>query len=366
MAQYEELSTLTVSEFVKVLTNSYTQMVKSKRPFKEFPATMLWGQPGVGKSQGVYEIAEALKATTHKSVQVCEVRLLLFNPIDLRGIPVANEDKTLAVWLKPKIFQMDESSQTINILFLDEISSAPASVQAAAYQLVLDRAVGEHKLPDNCLIIAAGNRTTDKSVAYKMPKALANRFLHINVESNFKDWKAWAITHGINSKIIGFLNFCPKLLNTFDDSDQIAFATPRTWEMASHILDNSDSLNEAFPLICGLVGSGAAYEFNTWCKVYKDLPDYQDIRKGKEHKVPTNASTLYALSAMMVENMHKDKTDSLALSYAIDYVNLLPPDYSTMIFKDLMLFEEEFKEVLMQNPAFSNWLRTKGRLLNGQ
>ena len=127
---------------------------------------MLWGPPGVGKSQGVRQIASEIREKTGKKVEVTDVRLLLFNPVDLRGIPTANEDKTLAVWLKPKIFQMDPSEDVINFLFLDEISAAPQSVQAAAYQITLDRTVGEHKLPENCVVIAAGNRVTDRSVAY--------------------------------------------------------------------------------------------------------------------------------------------------------------------------------------------------------
>ena len=102
---------------------------------------MLWGPPGIGKSQGVREIADNIKAKTGKKVHITDVRLLLFNPVDLRGIPTANADKTLAVWLRPQIFQMDAGDDTINILLLDEISAAPQSVQAAAYQITLDRTI---------------------------------------------------------------------------------------------------------------------------------------------------------------------------------------------------------------------------------
>lgn len=154
------------------------------------PSVMLWGPPGVGKSQAVREIARRNETdTSKKKVNVTDVRLLLFNPIDLRGIPTANADKTLAVWLKPQIFQMNPDDSVVNILFLDEISAASQSVQAAAYQITLDRVIGEHKLPDNCIVIAAGNRTTDKSVAYKMPKALANRLMHIEIVDSFSSWK---------------------------------------------------------------------------------------------------------------------------------------------------------------------------------
>ena len=181
------IPSMTVGKAVDKLSHAYTTVIQNRLPVKTMPSVMLWGPPGVGKSQAIRQIAKKIEDSTGKSVNVTDVRLLLFNPIDLRGIPTSNADKTLAVWLKPQIFQMDSDDNIVNILFLDEISAAPQSVQAAAYQITLDRVVGEHKLPDNCIVIAAGNRTTDKSVAFKMPKALANRLMHVEIEGSFKD-----------------------------------------------------------------------------------------------------------------------------------------------------------------------------------
>ena len=183
------IPSMNIGKVVSQLTEAYTSVIKSNLPLKTLPSVMLWGPPGVGKSQAIRQLAKEIEQETGKKTVVTDVRLLLFNPIDLRGIPTSNADKTLAVWLKPQIFQMDDSENIVNILFLDEISAAPQSVQAAAYQITLDRVVGEHKLPENCIVIAAGNRTTDKSVAFKMPNALANRLLHIEVQGNFKSWK---------------------------------------------------------------------------------------------------------------------------------------------------------------------------------
>ena len=227
-----------------------------QQSLKEMSSIMLWGPPGVGKSQAIRQIAKKIEDSTGKSVNVTDVRLLLFNPIDLRGIPTSNADKTLAIWLKPQIFQMDSGDDIINILFLDEISAAPQSVQAAAYQITLDRVVGEHKLPDNCIVIAAGNRTTDKSVAFKMPKALANRLMHIEIEGSFNSWKQWAISSGVNDKVIGFLSFRQNYLMGFDSgSDDLAFPTPRAWEMVSNILNGiDDNIDNMFSLIAGIVG----------------------------------------------------------------------------------------------------------------
>jgi MoxR-like ATPase len=198
------ITKVTIEKAVAQLAAAYTAVINGGNTVTLLPSVMLWGAPGVGKSQGVRQLAEALESGTGKTVHVHDVRLLLFNPIDLRGIPTANADKTLAIWLRPKIFQMDGSADVINILFLDELSAAPPSVQAAAYQITLDRTVGEHKLPGNCIVIAAGNRITDQSVAFKMPKALANRLCHLEIECDFESWKRWAMKKGIHEKIIGF------------------------------------------------------------------------------------------------------------------------------------------------------------------
>ena len=265
---------MTVKKLVTQLSEAYSTILNKGLPVSQMPSVMLWGPPGIGKSQAVRQIAREIEQDTGKKTHVTDVRLLLFNPIDLRGIPTANADKTLAVWLRPQIFDMDASDDTVNILFLDEITAAPQSVQAAAYQITLDRVVGEHRLPDNCIVIAAGNRTTDKSVAFKMPKALANRLLHIEVIGSFSAWKEWAIRSGVNEKVIGFLSFRQNLLMSFDpSSDDLAFATPRSWEMVSSLLNGvSDDVNEMYSLIAGLVGSGAAIEFQTWTRVYSELP----------------------------------------------------------------------------------------------
>lgn len=256
---------MNVGKMTELLADSYSTLINNNEPIRTMPSVMMWGPPGVGKSQAVRQIAKEIEARTNKKTVVTDVRLLLFNPIDLRGIPTANADKTLAIWLKPQIFQMDTNEDIVNILFLDEISAAPQSVQAAAYQITLDRVVGEHKLPDNCIVIAAGNRVTDKSVAFKMPKALANRLLHIEVEGNFDSWKEWAIKSGVNYKVIGFLSFRRNYLMNFDaKTEDLAFSTPRSWEMVSNILNNINSnVAEMYQLIAGLVGTGIAIEFKS-------------------------------------------------------------------------------------------------------
>lgn len=361
------IPSMSAGNMVEKLSSVYCTLIQNHYPIKTMPSVMLWGPPGVGKSQAIRQIAKNIGERTSKKVNVTDVRLLLFNPIDLRGIPTSNKDKTLAIWLKPQIFQMDTSNEVVNILFLDEISAAPQSVQAAAYQITLDRVIGEHKLPENCIVIACGNRTTDKSVAFKMPKALANRLMHIEINYSFKSWKEWAMHSGINKKVLGFLSFRQSYLMNFDEkSDDFAFCTPRSWEMVSNLLNFvSDDIDDMFPLISGIVGSGVAIEFRTWAKVYKDLPDIEDVFDGKTMVIPTGTDAMYALISSMsaYARDHKNEMDRIANS--IRYADKMPPDFSAILLKDYMYIDEHYKEKLMNIPEFVTWLQTKGRLMNG-
>lgn len=358
---------VTVDGLVNTLSEAYCGLIRRGLPMRAFPSVMLWGAPGVGKSQAVREIADRIRAETGKKVSVTDVRLLLFNPIDLRGIPTANADKTLAVWLKPQIFDMDGGKDVVNLLFLDEISAAPQSVQAAAYQIVLDRVVGEHALPENCIVIAAGNRVTDKSVAYRMPKALANRLMHFEIEGSFVSWKRWAISRGIHPAVIGFLTFRQSYLLGFDPSNEdLAFPTPRSWEMVSNVLSTvSGDINTAYPLVAGLIGTGAAIELRSWCKVYASLPSIEAIFDGKMPPVPQETDALYALVSSMTAYAREHKDDLRRIANSVRYADRLPPDFSAILLRDYLSIERGYREKLVKIPEFLRWLNTKGGLMNG-
>lgn len=362
-----DMPEMTVSEMVEELSDAYSSLIDNGMGVKMMPSVMLWGPPGVGKSQGIREIAQRIEGRTGKNCHITDVRLLLFNPIDLRGIPTANEDKTLAVWLRPQIFRMDESEDVVNILFLDEISAAPQSVQAAAYQITLDRVVGEHRLPDNCIVVAAGNRVTDKSVAYKMPKALANRLLHIEIVENFASWHRWAVESGIDEKIVGYLSYKRDALMCFDaSSEALAFATPRSWEMVSNLLKgvNSDA-EKIFSLICGLVGVAAASEFLAWTEVYSSLPSIEDIFAGKLPKPPKGSDSMYALISAMTAYAREHADDTAAIGNSIAYACKLPPDYTVVLIRDYLCLREGYRNTLMNIPEFARWMQRYASLLNG-
>lgn len=359
---------MNVTRAIKVLSNAYINLIESGLPIRTMPSVMLWGPPGVGKSQAVKQMADIIQKKTGKAVRVTDVRLLLFNPIDLRGIPTANEDRTLAVWLRPQIFQMDDSDEVVNILFLDEISAAPQSVQAAAYQITLDRTVGEHRLPENCIVIAAGNRVTDKSVAYKMPRALANRLMHIEVETGFNAWKKWAMENGINPLVLGYLSSRPDVLLCEDKAigDNLAYASPRTWEMASNILNHIEpDIDNAYPLIGALVGLNLAGELRNWIKVKRNIPSMEKIFNGEETDVPQAADVMYVTISAMASYAKEHKDEMERIRNSIVYAYKLPPDFSVALMKNYMSIEEGYKVKLMKIPEFSRWMQKRGSLLNG-
>ena len=355
------LMALTVSQAVAQLSHAYISLIRSGTPLKAFPSVMLWGAPGVGKSQGIRQVAGKIEKETGKRVVVTDVRLLLFNPVDLRGIPTANADRTLAVWLKPQIFQMDPSPEVVNILFLDEISAAPQSVQAAAYQITLDRTVGEHRLPENCIVIAAGNRVTDKSVAYAMPKALANRLCHMEIVGEAGSWQRWAERAGVHPVVRSFLHRYPDRLMQFDaQSEGLAFATPRSWEMVSNILNHvSEDIRAVMPLVIGCVGERTAHELLEWSLAFDRLPEMEAIFGGKTHHVPSRPEALFALVAKICQYA-ATHTTSAEIGNALHYVSDLPQEFRERAYIGLLEIPS-IRRWLLLDYGYNMWFERSGR-----
>lgn len=347
------IPSMDIESFMSTMIPMYQAFLKTER---KLPAIMLWGAPGVGKSDAIKQIAKELAETTKRTPHVTDVRLLLYNPVDLRGIPTADENKEFAKWLKPHIFDMNAGNEYINFLVLDEITAAPQSVQAAAYQIVLDRQIGEHKLPDNCVIIAAGNRITDKSVAYSMPKALCNRLTHINIEPKQEAWKKWAIDAGIDARIIGFLNFKPNTLFAFDPGSQDqAYPTPRTWEMVDNYMKINNKMDVIRPLIEGTIGVGATAEFVAFCKTYGELPEIKDIVDGKYTKYPSQPDVCFALQAAIVNYFLNNKLSEQQLKNLITYTNGMQAEFAILTVKDL-IGSKEFRKKVNKIPEWDSFV----------
>jgi hypothetical protein len=297
-----EVSTRTVGP--KAAKRAVQKAFKHNRPL------FLWGPPGIGKSEIVHQIGKTIDA------HVIDIRLSLWDPTDIKGIPYFDSTINKMVWAPPSELPDEQmASQHKNvILFMDEMNSAAPAVQAAAYQLVLNRRVGTYKLPDNVLIVAAGNREADKGVTYRMPAPLANRFIHLEMKVDFDDWFEWATANRIHKDVAGFLQFSKKDLYDFDPkSNSRSFATPRSWTFVSDLLaDDDGDENTLADLISGGVGEGLAIKFMAHRKVSGKLPNPSDILKGKVKKMDTKEiSAMYSLTVSLCYEL-KDAADKNA------------------------------------------------------
>ena len=255
---------------------------------------MLWGPPGVGKSDMVRQTAE------HHAAAVIDIRLSQMEPSDLRGIPFRHDG--FVEWATPAILPDAARHGERGILFLDEITSAPPSVSAAAYQLILDRRLGEYQVPEGWAIFAAGNRQGDRGVTYTMPAPLANRFSHFEVETHLDDWVRWAYAHGIDERVIGFLRFRPELLFDFDPAhNPVAFPSPRSWEFAHRGLQKfADHPAILQGTLQACVGPAAGIELHAFVGSLDKMPDLDAILAGDTVPVPSEIDLQYAIVAALV------------------------------------------------------------------
>jgi hypothetical protein len=277
--------------------------IKVRRP------VFLWGPPGIGKSDIVKQIGE------DAGRQVIDVRLALWEPTDIKGIPYYNADQGKMVWAPPAELPTDPESTAL--IFLDELNSAPPAVQAAAYQLILNRAVGTYKLPKGVDIVAAGNREGDRGVTYRMPAPLANRFVHLEMKVDFDDFQDWATLNKVHPDVVGYVGFAKQDLYDFDPkSPSKSFATPRSWVFVSDLLDDDDTDTDTLAtLVAGAVGDGLANKFMAHRKIAGKLPKAEDILDGKVKDLQIKeVSAMYSLTVSLCYEL-KDRAEKKAKNW---------------------------------------------------
>ena len=262
---------------------------------------IVWGQPGSGKSQIMRDIAET------SGREYIDIRALLLDPVDLRGIPWKSE-KNRTRWAPPEFLPPTDTDKTY-LINLEELPAAAPMVQMALYQLLLDRKCGEYELPPGAAIVACGNRIEDRGVFHKMSPASQSRLIHFNLEVSNKNWTQWALESDIAPEVIFFIEFKPELLNTYDptSTDQ-TFACPRTWEFASQIINSNQKLPADVErmIFVGTVGEGPGVEFSSFLKIWRDLPHPQEVLDHPETaRIPENASAMIALCGSLFSKVDK-------------------------------------------------------------
>jgi hypothetical protein len=311
---------------------------------------MLWGPPGIGKSQIIAQVA------ARHAAPMIDIRLSQMEPTDLRGIPFRIDNRV--EWAIPSMLPDAQRHGEHGILFLDEITSAPPSVSAAAYQLILDRRLGDYEVPPGWAIFAAGNRQGDRGVTYTMPAPLANRFSHFEVETNIDDWVNWAYANGMDDRLIGFLRFRPELLFDFNPAhNPVAFPSPRSWEFAHRtLLKFGDTPELLLPTLQSCVGQAAGLELHAFIENLEHMPDLDAILRGEPVLVPREVDLQYAVASALVGRAVRAKgtADAKVIhGHILDYASTFPlREMGIMLVSDM---HRAIGQSLFSVPQFSNW-----------
>jgi len=311
---------------------------------------MLWGAPGVGKSQIISQIANRHNAP------LIDIRLSQMEPSDLRGIPFRDGERV--EWAIPSMLPNAETHGPEGILFLDEITSAPPSVSAAAYQLILDRKLGDYEVPKGWAIFAAGNRQGDRGVTYTMPAPLANRFSHFDFEVNVDDWVAWAYKNNIDDRVIAFVRFRPELLFEFDPAhNPVAFPSPRSWEFAHRAVQKFEHQNEIrLGALQACVGPAAGIELNAFISNLDQLPDISAILKGEQVQAPSEIDLQYAVASSLVGHAIRVQESDEAQTvhgHILNYASVFPQrEMGVMLVSDM---HRAIGNDIFSVPEFAQW-----------
>lgn len=300
---------------------------------------MINGSPGLGKSDIVKQIVEEL------NLQLIDVRLSQMDSTDIQGYPTIKDNKT--VFIPPNVFPIVTDPIPKNrdgwLIFLDELSSASLSTQAAAYKLILDRQVGQYDLNPRVAIIGAGNNLTDKAIVNRMGTAMQSRLVHLNLVSNVQDWLDWALHRNIDNRITSFIEFRPNLLHNFSPNHtDNTYPCPRTWEFTNRLIKDKSSITLLdLKIISGTIGEGAAREFKGFSDVYENLPKIQTIQRTPlEVPIPTAPDVLYAITGLLSAYITKDNIQQLT-----KFINRLPLEFQIVTWINSIKRNKEIYEM---------------------
>lgn len=302
-------------------------------------AIFLRGPSGIGKSEVVYQTSALLAEHVSGWQGVIDLRLSQMDPTDLRGVPHVVDGRTH--WARPDFLPQSGAG----ILFLDEITSAPPAVQAAAYQLTLTPE--DFGIPAEWMVICAGNQKSDRGVTYNIAAPLQNRLCDISVSTTIDDFINHAITRGIKPEVMSMLQDRPDLLHKFEPTGDIKpFPSPRSWFAVSATLDLDLPSAERLELIKGDIGEEAALVFETHLRVWESMPRIEDILQGKDVTMPKELSVRYCVAMGLAARLDAKNFDS-----AWKFLSKMPAEIQTLTIK--LAYKRD--KSLTASPAYTKW-----------
>ena len=291
------------------------------------------------------------------NLELLDVRLAQMEPNDLLGYPTIEDGRTRYVPMDTFPLEGDELPKGKHgwILFLDELRNANLHVQQAAYRIILDREVGNHKLHPHCLVVAAGNKEEDGCFIPPMPSALKSRMLHLDMEVDKDEWLDWAVSNDIDPRITTYIQFKPQALQTeYVDSKESSYGCPRTWEFVNRIINGMDDeviknkITRA--LVNGAVSTPVAADFYSYIQYFDSVASYKDVLKNPEEaKCPEyhDIGLIWATIGMLTGNFKEKDMEPV-----MKYLERLPEEYQMVFMKDIA---GRYPKIL-QHPVMRSWI----------
>jgi len=317
----------------------------------------IWGATGIGKSETIKTTAKQIAkeekldfiedTTNPKAFGFLDIRISQLEPSDLRGLPVQDLQSGTTKWLIPSWLPQDQDSK--GLIFFDELNLSPPSIQAVAYQLILDRRIGDYILPKGWVIVSAGNRIEDKCSVFEMSSALCNRFLHATLTNpSVENWTKWAVENDIDGRIISFLNWKPSSFNRSDErSKDKAFPTPRSWAFCSKLIDGRTDNSILNRLTASAVGEGTALEFVAFMKLQTKIDIENILKNPSQVKKIEEIDLKYVLIGTLSERYRKDKK---LLPKILPVCDFLEPEFAVLLLRFLKAYHpEHFKKEMLGN-----------------
>lgn len=319
---------------LNAITNTYKFNAAGDVPRQRRLNLYLEGAPGIAKSSLVYQAAADL------GIEVVEFRLAGSDPTDLKGMPDLADGRTR--WATPE--EMPTNPDWEGIIFFDELVQGPPLVQSAITELVLEGRMGSYVLPDKAVIVAAGNRRSDRSAVNEMPRHLADRFTFLAVEADVDDFSAWGHVHGIREEVLSFVRARPDMLSKFDPT-LAKSPSPRGWAFVSSILDveGYDDFTRQM-MVAGQVGDGAAVEFFGHMRLYGEIPTIEEIiANPKGARVPDGPhapAMLYAVATSIARALSGKTAKAL-----MQYVERIPEEFGVLAVRDALVRDTDLRKV---------------------